>query len=550
MSPAQRLPIRPRPAPDEALDGYLERVAAANLLDNAQLRRCLFGAITTFLPVAPAATTLQAIATVTGQEPVVLAQGTLAALAGIDVEGLDPEAPRTWRRVAARGWAPGRGTQVCSVCIATDGHWRILWRHPWVTVCLVHRTWLHATCPNCETPFRSQRHAPLRSVDTDARWCGNPNGVRGQICRQELAELAAEPAPHDVLHSQRRIQQAIHHHSIGVLGARADASDYLADVRALAVLLLHLACRPGAAALANWCDAALHDRGRSAGDRRARWGLAPPVQPSVRGHALAAADAILACESSDAAAERLGPWVDLVPQTPEGQLAWLADHTTTTSTLTTLITASTSTRRRLATQLRYGHRVCADEQLPQLLPADLYDAHLAKMLGVRSETGRIFASLCLARLGTNRAWAAAAEALGLAPGTGVNAARACSANLLVPVPHFLASLTAIDHELANGGSFRERESRVRHLATTTRWYRSWASEHAPGAHRNSRRYAVSWLWDAYAGGHLSVGPGWHDPPTSAARALQRRWAGRLRASGASALLAVAQDHPKEKADED
>lgn len=546
-----RLPIRLQPSPGEALDGYLERVAAANHLDNAQLLRRLPGTTTTFLPLAPAAAALQRIAALSGQQPAVLARTTLAGLAGIDFQGLDPAKPRTWRRVAARGWAPGRGSQLCSLCLANDGQWRVHWRHPWVTVCPSHSTWLHAECPNCGLPFRSQRHAPLRSVDADSHWCGNPEGARGQACRQELAGLTSTPAPSAVLKSQRRIQQAIHHHPIRVIGSRLDAADYLAEVRSLAVLLLHLACHPGADQLADWCDDALHDRNRSAGDRTARWGLAPPANPVLRGQALGAADAILCCESSDAAAERFGAWIDLAPQTPEGQLGWVADRTTMTSTLTTLVMSSTSTRRRLATRLRHGRRACADDQLPQLLPADLYDAQLAGMLDVREDTGRLFASLCLARLGTARTWGSAAATLGLAPESGVKVARACSADLLVPIPCFLAALSVIDDELADGDSFREREYRVRHLATTTRWYGNWARENARRAHGSSRRYAVNWLWDTFAGGHQSVGPGWdHPPPTSADRALQRRWAERLEPRGASALLALAHDQPKAEADED
>ena len=111
------------------------------------------------------------------------------------------------------------------------------------------------------------------------------------------------------------------------------------------------AVQPGGEELAPWAETARADRSRSAGVRAARWGLMPPANIQLRGQALAAADEILRTDSPDDAADQLHPWTELTPATNDGQLGWLADHTTMTPLLTRLVMAATSSRRRLATLL-------------------------------------------------------------------------------------------------------------------------------------------------------------------------------------------------------
>ena len=320
-----------------------------------------------------------------------------------------------------------------------------------------------------------------------------------------------------------------------------EASAYLLDLKALTVLLLHLAIQSGGDNLAAWAAAARADRTRSAGDRGARWGLTPPADLQLRGLAIADADAILRASDAEAAAEALHPWTELTPLTNDGQLGWLADHTTMTLTLTRLVMSATAARRRIATLLDYpptcGVPVTA---IPQVLPADLYATRLGGLLDVDDRTGRLFTSICLARRHTDaRTWADAAIALGLPAETGLKAARACSANVVVRPDRFVRVLDDLAEQLDVGVDYRSREAVVRRLASKTTWYRRWAGTHHPGSRATSRGYAVTWLWTEYAHGHVDTSPGWPRPPGHTDRARFHRYAGRLSPAATTALIEIA-----------
>lgn len=542
---APPLPVTIAPADGEALDGYLERLATANLMTNPQLlRRLAHGSVQpAFLVLAPSLTLLDNLTTSTGLTEDTLRATTLANKPGIDVLGFDPTDKKTWRTIAASGWAPPRGTALCPRCIADDRVWQIRWRHPWVTACLDHRVWLVGTCPNCGQRFRSQR-TPLRTVDADPECCGNPGGSRARSCRQPLGDLVGQRAPSDVLVSQRRIDEAIRGCPVAVLGEPRDPRAYLHELRALTVLLLHLATQPSGDRLADWADSARADHERSAGARGARWALAPPADLTLRGQGLAAADAILRQPTPDRAADALHPWTQLTPATNDGQLGWLADHTTMTPLLTRLIMAATTTRRRLATLIDAADPETAPlpmRAIPQVLPEDLYATHLAGMLDVADRTGRLFAALCLARQHcAGSSWADAAAALGIPPETGTKTSRACSADLLVPARQLIAALAHVARDLDPGIDYRRREGDVRRLAHARGWYRRWARLHLAGSHAVSQRYAVTWQWTEYAHGHTDTSPGWQHPPDHLDRAHYRAYAARLDPAATQALTALAQ----------
>jgi len=535
------LPVSTAMAPGEAIDGYLERLAAVNGMTHPELARRLAGARTTYLVTAPEERVVAGIAALSTHSVDALRNATLATLPGIDAIGLDPNDRTSWRRVAARGWPPEHGSALCPTCMAEDGIWRLAWRHPWTTACVRHGVWLAGTCPSCLRRFRSHR-TPLRSVDAPAGTCGNPAGTRGRNCLQPLDAIAVEPAPASVLDTQQRIDTAIAGEPVRLLGDLTEPSTYLQDLRSLTVLLLHLAIQPAASQLVEWVDLASADHARTTGNRGARWGLAPPRDLVLRGSALAAADAILRRSVLEAAAEALHPWTELTPATNDGQLGWLADHTTMTPTLTRLVMAATARRRRVANLLDHsppsGHPVGA--AIPQVLPADLFAAHIAGMLDVADRTGRLYAALCLARRHSGaRTWAAAATALGLPAETGEKAARACSADLLVRPDAFVAALDGLAEQLDTGVDYRARESAVRHLADTTGWYRPWARTHHPGSHDVSSGYAVTWLWTEDALGHLDTSPAWRRTPDYLDRARYRRYTGRLTTAAKDALIVLA-----------
>lgn len=536
-----RLPVTCVPVPGEALDGYLERLAAANGMDHPRLVNSIrVGGVTTaFLTTAPDSRLLGSIATL-ADLPDLTAVSVLAGLPGIDTRDLDPVNKRTWRNVAARGWPPECGTAVCPLCLAADGMWQLSWRHPWVTACVRHRVWLLGSCPTCRRRFRAHR-TPLRPADAPAGTCGNPAGARGRNCPQPLDELTTEPAPEGVLEAQRRIDTALAGSAVSVLGVLTDPESYLAELKALTVLLLHLAIQPGGEVLVDWAQSARIDRNRSAQGRGARWGLAPPADLMLRGSVLAVADAVLRAAALGTAAEALHPWTELTPPTNDGQLGWLADHTTMTPTLTRLVMSATAARRRIATLLDHPPaRRRPVTVIPQVLPADIYAVRMRGLLDVADRTGRLYASLCLARRHTGaRTWAEAAFVLGLPAEIGVKTARACSANVVVRPDRFVSALDDLAEQLDVCVDYRAREDVVRRLASKTTWHRRWAHTHHPGSRATSRGHAVTWLWTEYAHGHLDTSPGWPRPPDRTDRARFRRYANRLSTAATNALIGVA-----------
>jgi hypothetical protein len=336
--------------------------------------------------------------------------------------------------------------------------------------------------------------------------------------------------------AQHRIDAAIGGQRVVILGDALNPNDYLCELKALTVLLLHLAAQPAGEQRAEWAHLARTDHTRSAGPRGARWGLAPPADLQLRGQAIAASDQILRAASLDAAADQLHPWTDLTPATNDGQLGWLADHTTMTPTLSRLVMAATATRRRLATLLDTSVGALPLTAIPQVTPAGVYDSHVSGMLDVTARTGRLFVSLCLARQDlANLTWAEAAVALGLPPELGTKTARACSADLLVSAPDFIAALVRVADDLDTRVDYRAGEDAVRRLARTRGWYRSWARRHLPGSHTTSQQYAVTWLWTEYAHGHIDTSPGWQHPPDRHDRAHYRAFAGRLNEAATDAL---------------
>lgn len=531
------LPVTIAPVAGEALDGYLERLGSANALPHPALVQRLSrpGAHTAFLTIAPAEPVIGNLAALTRLDPVALRCCTLASMVGIDTTGLDTANKNTWRRVAARGWPPAHGTALCPLCLHDDGIWQLSWRHPWVTTCTAHGLWLIGSCPTCGKPFRSHRTS-LRAVDTSPDRCGNPGGARGRGCQQPLGELDTMPPPAAVLVAQRRIDDALQGRPVAVLGDLMDPSDYLRELRATSVLLLHLAVQPGGEELAPWTDTARADRERSAGPRGVRWGLVPPASLRLRGQALAAADEVLRAGSIDDAADELHRWTELTPPTKDGQLGWLADHTTMTPLLSRLVMAATATRRRLATLLDTSGGALPVTAIPQVIPAGVYDSHVADMLDVTARTGRLFVSLCLARQRRgNLTWAEAAAALGLPSELGWKTARARSADLLAPASDFIATLRRLANDLDPTVDYRAREDAVRRLARARGWYRSWARRHLPGSHTTSQQYAVTWLWTEWAHGHIHTSPGWQRPPDRDGRARYRAYAGRLDEAATDAL---------------
>ncbi len=529
------LPVSVTPRPGESIESWLEHLADANGLTTAQL----LGAAgrgragTRFLTLAPSPTTITRIAALARVDEQDVYAATLAAFDGtaLDLTGLNPDDRHSYRQVAARGWTPAHGTQICPTCLADDCAWQGAWRLLLVTTCSRHQSLLVARCPSCRRPFRDQRHSHLRRVGA-ATVCGNPLGAGpAKQCQHDLTTIEATSAPDDVIAVQTRVDTALAGHTVTVLGQAAKPAAYLTDLRHLTTLLFHLAGQPGAARLAPWVtDLAGETEGRS-GDRGPRWGLRPPEQPALRAAALATADGILTAPDFDTAAARLTPWTELTPTTNDGPLGWLADRTVMTPTLTRLVMSARAPHRRLSQHLdnHLGGRMPINLTLvPQVIPHAQYLEHLDGASTSCEDTVRLFASLSLARLHPDvTTWAAAAEALNMPGPMGVRCARACSATMLVSADEWKSRIWRAGEETERR-DYRATEVKIEYRLHMSRWFKEWARQFRTGTHYTSVGYGLTWQWVNVADAHLDLSPAWRGKkPTAKDRHHYRQFADSL-----------------------
>ncbi|MCA0181362.1 MAG: TniQ family protein [Actinobacteria bacterium] len=529
------LPISVPPRPEESVESWLEHLADANGLTTAQLLATIrrTGATTRYLTLAPSAETIARLAALARVDEQVVYAATLASFDGIalDLTGLDPADRHSYRQVAARGWTPAHGTQICPACIADTGAWKTAWRLLLVTTCADHGLVFIAECPACERPFRDQRHSHLRRVGA-ATVCGNPLG-QGPLkqCQHDLTTLPREPASPTVLATQERINAALIGRSVPVLGESAKPAAYLTDLRHLTTLLLHLAGQPGADGLAPWVAELAALAAERTSTRGPRWGMRPPDDPALRGQALATADVILAADDLDTAARLLTPWTELTPTTNDGPLGWLADRIVMTATLTRLVMAARAPHRRLSqhldtTRSERGRMPINLLLIPQVIPHEQYLEHLVGASGSSEATIRLFASLSLARLHPDvTSWAAAAEALGIPGPMGVRCARACSATMLVTADEWKARIRrAIEGTPRENYRATEAEAKIRHRLGMSRWFDEWARHYRPGTRHGSYDLGLTWQWVHIAHAHLDLSPVWRGrKPTAKDRARYRQF---------------------------
>jgi hypothetical protein len=525
------LPVSVTPRTGESIESWLEHLADANGLTTAQLLTLIRrdGVNTRYLTLAPAPGTITHLATLARVDPDAVAAATLAVFDGtaLDLTGLEPGDRHSYRQVAARGWAPAHGTQICPACLADTNTWQSAWRLLIVTACTRHQSLLVAQCPSCRRPFRDQRHSHLRRVGA-VPVCGNPLGAGPtRQCQHDLTTITQTPAAAAVLAMQTRVDTALGGAPVPVLGQATDAAAYLRDLRHLTTLLLHLAHQPGSHKVADWAATLPAPTGTR------RWGIRPPDDPSIRGHALATADEILATPDLDTAMVLFIPWVALTPTRPDGPLGWLADRTIMTTTLTRLVMAARAPHRRLSHHLdTQEHPIVVDTRgIPQVIHAHLYREHLAGASSSSETTLRLFASLCLARMHPDvTSWAKAAEILGMPAAMGVTCARTCSATLRVDNTDWARRLDAVwdglrdDRSPTERWNYRNYEAKVAYRRLLYRWFDEWVKECRPATRPESRGYALTWQWVHLAHGHLHSSPSWRGRrPNAAERAHYRKF---------------------------
>jgi len=539
-----RLPSRPAIHPDEALDGYLERLTTANGLDPAQLLRMLTASAGTagpsisFLMIKPAAETVARVSHVSGLTERAVAAATLMRFDGglpLHLEGFDPRDRHSFRNVVNQGWFPQTGSQVCPECLAEEGVWRLQWRLPIVVACLKHRIFLKTCCDGCGLRFRLRRYSPLRASTDDA--CGNQLGLR-QHCGYSVLEGESKPAPDEVLAMQRSINAALAGEPTELMGQIGAPQIYLAELRNAATLLLHLLTRPDGRKRVQW-GPALHAEAsaRTTELRGPRWGVSPPSSSLIRAGALSEAREIVTQSSIDNAAARLSIWFDLIAYVPNGPGNWLVNRTARTEAMERLIASALLLRHDVARQVSRNQIELPVSAIPQLIDREIYRKVFAGMLGGYEHTGRLYVSLCLARAATSaRNWSQAAELLGLDRALGPRTARAASARRNMEVPEFASRVRAVLSTLPIRRDFRTREERVRQLAgTPDLWFEKWCRSITPARSPRVLPYAITLMWCEVAQGFLSASPAWATPPDSRVKAAYQAFKSRLPASGATAL---------------
>lgn len=530
------LPARPTLRAGQALDCYLEHAADANHIPPIAVMRAVTDAsdTTRYLLLRPTPRALEVLSGLTGQPTGALAAATLASVDGtlVDLSGLDPHHQASYRAMAARGWAPGQGTQICPRCLAETGTWDISWRLPTTTVCLRHRSYLLSTCPGCQRPFRATRSTLLRPVGAKTS-CGNALGRRGHYCPTDLTVLATQSAdPGCVDRHTRTEPQSLAARAPRVFGEDTAARQFVEDVHGLTTLLLHIATATTRPALLPGWAAQVHDA-THAQQRAPRWGLRPPADIPTRSRALTAATDILTGSHLEEAVTRFAPWVAAIPPTPDGLLGWAGDHTRHTSSTTRLVLAVHAPRRRLSRLLDATPRTltASTELIPQVLPRALYEAHLIGLFTSRPETIRLFASLTMARTHPGIATCAdAARKLGLPADLGRRCAAAAAASQTASPTAVLAAITAAVEDL-DRQDYRALEAQVRALEGPGPWFTAWAHRHRPGTRTATQPLALQWLWTHVAHAHPATAP--DASPTRA-----HRFATTLTAAQQSALRQV------------
>ena len=165
-----------------------------------------------------------------------------------------------------------------------------------------------------------------------------------------------------------------------MLGRQSDPQTYLAELRHLATLLLHLLSRQGTTSFVDWAgDIHVEAVKRTTQRRGPRWGISPPQSALLRGHVLSESHGILSQTGLDEAATRLAPWLSLIADIRNGPRGWLLNRTTRTATMERLVDAAVADRHHVGRRLDrmhsdltlrdYGHPA-ADRRrhLPGLLP--------------------------------------------------------------------------------------------------------------------------------------------------------------------------------------
>lgn len=169
------------------------------------------------------------------------------------------------------------------------------------------------------------------------------------------------------------------------------------------------------------------------------------------------------------------------------------------------------------------------QSIPQLIDADIYVARFARMLGTHERTGRLYVSLCIARMVTSAStWSDAAASIGVAPDLGLRTAASVCRHVGVTPKAFSNAVDATVRMLPTDRDFRRRESAVRSLSENrTEWFETWRTSTSPPRRPTSWRYAITWMWCEAAQALFDASPSWPGGPSVDQKANYRIFCQRL-----------------------
>lgn len=239
--PSRTLPLHVKPRPGEAIDSWLEAVAARHQVPfGAVLRQCGLLAQSDRRGFSCAF--------------IMAESGVAEAIA--HTTGVKDDEVRTMSLPAGEGgtppirhpWAWRRGSRACPLCLrTTGGRWMLAWRHNVAFVCATHHCVLLDICAACGRPWRVRQHR----VDQVPRMnhCANlsPGAVDGSVlmCGADLTILQATVLTddHPALRAQRILDELVEGRtvSLGMYGGAVPSASAREDLRVLTRWLLKAA---------------------------------------------------------------------------------------------------------------------------------------------------------------------------------------------------------------------------------------------------------------------------------------------------------------------
>ncbi|MCB1263313.1 MAG: TniQ family protein [Mycobacterium sp.] len=209
------LPLRVQPVEGEAVDSWLEALAArmqcawGDLLTSVGLPAARGRSYNTGWLVDPTQHQLEAMSVVTGQSPSVINTMVLSHIASRLGRSDIPD-----ESVESMLWLSKRRSRFCPACLRENGgRWMLAWRLRWNFSCPRHNCLLADLCPACRSPQRAVP-ASVALIPIPGRCAHKLLGCHGRGVTRCGTDLSNVPvlrlAPdHPVLRAQQMIDVAV-----------------------------------------------------------------------------------------------------------------------------------------------------------------------------------------------------------------------------------------------------------------------------------------------------------------------------------------------------